>query len=193
MKKLIAVGALATMVAASSAYAQGWITAVNNTATAVTASETAAQVYGIAVGAAIPKSTSGLKGQVYYATSETGAFNSLGAAADIGTSAAGRFNLGNLEIPGVGVGADVWLQIRVWEGAYGSDYTSALNASASGGRFAIVGVSSTLKVATGSALQPTVLSAAGLQGFSVSVVPEPGTIALGALGLAGLFLLRRRN
>lgn len=194
MKKLIAIGAVATMVAATSVQAQGWMTVVNGSTSLVTASDSAAAVWGVATGTATPKgATGGLSAQAYYSTTADGALNPVGTAGAFSTAAAGRFNLGNVEIPGVATGQDVWVQVRAWENKYGNSYTAALNAGAQDGRTAILGQSGVFKIAAGSALQPTVLSAAGLQGFSVSVVPEPSTLALGALGLAGLFLLRRRS
>lgn len=182
------------MVAATSAYAQGYMTVVNSSGSLVSASDSAAAVWGVATGTATPKgATGGLYAQAYFSTSADGPLNPVGDPGAFSASLAGRYNLGNVTIPGVNPGADVWVQVRAWENKYGASYNAALNAGAIDGRQAIIGQSGVFKIAAGSALQPTVLNAAGLSGFSVSVVPEPSTLALGALGLAGLFLLRRRS
>lgn len=193
MNKVMAIGSVATMLAAGSVYGQGWIAAANDASTLVTASASAASVWGVAAGAPTPKgATGGLQGQLYYSATETGALAPLGNVANFSTLSAGRFSFGALELPATAAGSDGWFQVKVWESSFGGGYDAAVSASAQGGRLAIAGTSALFKVTAGSALQPAQM-ATGLSGFSVSVVPEPSTLALGALGLAGLFLIRRRN
>jgi len=80
------------------------------------------------------------------------------------------------------------IQIRVWEAAKGSTFQEALfNAS-------VMGMSAIFTVKTGGDGEPASLPAnlVGLQPFSVVPnIPEPSTVALGALGL-GALLWRRR-
>jgi hypothetical protein len=91
-------------------------------------------------------------------------------------------------IPTVAPGAQAVIQVRAWDASYAS-YEAA---AAAGGK---AGASANLTVTTGGAGQPPSLPAnlVGLQSFSLSVVPEPGTLALVALGACALFLRRRKT
>jgi len=99
---------------------------------------------------------------------------------------AGFFNGGTVTIPTVAPGTAGFFQVRAWDVSKGSTYDLAL-ASGSG-----YGFSNIINVNTGGAGTPpgTPGALVGLQGFSL--VPEPSTIALLALG-AGALLFRRRK
>lgn len=97
-------------------------------------------------------------------------------------------------------GGTGWFQVRVWEIAFGTSYEAARDNpnQVVPGRLALIGTSNILKVDTGDptsvpAGTPTPLTAAGLKTFFVTPVPEPSTLALGALGLSALLFLRRRK
>lgn len=117
-----------------------------------------------------------------------------------GFSAAGLFVGGVRTTPTTTLGGGAaWFQVRAWETAFGDTYEAAVNnPNAIGGRLALVGTSSILKVTTGNPAgsPPTPaasLVTAGLKGFYVVPVPEPTTIGLGLLGLGALLALRRRK
>ncbi len=107
--------------------------------------------------------------------------------------------VGGVRTAPVAGGATAWFQVRAWETAFGNAYASAVsNPNQIGGRLALAGTSTILKVTTGNpgGSPPTPaasLVTAGLKGFYVVPVPEPATIGLGLLGLGALLLLRRRS
>jgi hypothetical protein len=85
-------------------------------------------------------------------------------------------------VPGVASGANATFVVRAWKTSAGSYDNSAID-----GR----GESAPFTVAVGGGqLPPANLTT--LQGFSVTAVPEPATIALGVLGAAALVLRRRK-
>ena len=86
-----------------------------------------------------------------------------------------------LAIPGVGEGSRARLQLRAFDTATGLTYDTSLNRGAS--------LSFDSLPLGGQAPPPNMV---GLTAFNVAVVPEPSTIALGALG-AIFFLIRRRK
>jgi len=112
-------------------------------------------------------------------------------------AAAGYVNVGSAgsrAIAGVAPGAFAIVQIRAWDanGVAGvTDYASALSHQAQG---AYAGKSNLLRLATGGTGTPPGPAAdlIGLQAFAINV-PEPGSIALGFLGLGALFALRRKK
>jgi hypothetical protein len=96
---------------------------------------------------------------------------------------------------GVPYGTTVDVQMRAWRVAAGADYAAA-SASMDASRLGNAGASATLSLAASGVnalgLPDPPANLTGLQGFSLVVVPEPSTIALGLLGAALLFLRRRK-
>lgn len=141
-------------------------------------------------------------------------FNSVGDAA-LGTGAfapqltgarAGRFNLGLVEVAGVAVGAKAKLYVQVWDSSTGADYKSATLKGQSA-------VFETLPLGGNNPGDPLAPKLEGFTSFSLvdssggttgggttgggtvpnpGNVPEPSTIALGALGAAALVLRFRK-
>ncbi|MBE0544087.1 MAG: PEP-CTERM sorting domain-containing protein [Verrucomicrobia bacterium] len=105
---------------------------------------------------------------------------------------AGYFVGGTQVVPGVAGGATAWVQILAWDTTAGASYAAAL----ASGMDNVYGFSGIFSVVTGNPNAeppgtPALLT--GLESFSLVVVPEPSTIALAGLGLAGLLLFRRRK
>ena len=93
---------------------------------------------------------------------------------------AGFFKGGVVDVGFNGAG---FFQVKAWSGA--DNYESAL----------ISGMSNVIGLTPGdSTASPPGLPAdlAGLEAFSLTVIPEPGTIALAVLGLAAFFVRRRK-
>jgi hypothetical protein len=129
-------------------------------------------------------------------TTDNNAFQPLGAAANL--NRAGYVSDGTRTIPSpFAGGGNASFLVKGWETAFGSSY-DAVNAT--GNSTAHVGMSAiwTMKTGNPNASPPDTPPAIGSFGFNGLVVspvaiPEPSTIALGLLGLAGLFVLRRRS
>lgn len=86
------------------------------------------------------------------------------------------------------------VQFRAWDNRDGT-VTSWAQVMAGGGTIA-AGVSEPFQIgALGGAIGPSVFpvpDTIGIRSFNLTVVPEPSLIALGALGLGGLLLRRRK-
>lgn len=108
-------------------------------------------------------------------------------------AAAGYVNVGSAgsrAIPGVLPGQFAIVQIRAWD----TGTSTASYEAARGIQGAYIGKSNLLRLATGGAGSPPGPAAdlIGLQAFALNV-PEPGTIALGFLGLGALLMFRRKK
>lgn len=95
---------------------------------------------------------------------------------------AGYFNGGTRTIDTVAPGANAAIEVRAWDTSSGATFAAA----------SIKGSSPGLSIATGGSGTPPSLPAnlVGLQSFSL--VPEPSTLALGALGALALLFRRRK-
>jgi hypothetical protein len=93
----------------------------------------------------------------------------------------GYFQGGNRTLAGFPAGTTVTFQVRAWATASGSSWNSALER----------GESNLIQVTlTGGSV-----NLVGLQPFSLSIVPEPSSIAIAALGLLAIMFsgVRRRS
>ena len=98
---------------------------------------------------------------------------------------AGYFSGGSVDVGFNGAG---FFQVKAWKGANSFEAAAATNG-------AEIGMSNVIGLTPGdSTASPPGLPAdlAGLEAFSLTVVPEPGTIALAVLGLAAFFVRRRK-
>lgn len=181
MKKLLLVASL--LVATTAAMAQGTL----NFNTRVVADGIDAKCFDV-------DGTTPLAGTDYLAQLYTGA--DAGSLGPVGTpiafrtgSAAGWLNGGevatSLALNGAG-----FAQVKAWKAADGASYEAAEAASGA------IGASNIIPVTAGGGGNPPALAGnlIGLQAWSLTmtIIPEPSTIALGLLGAAVLFL-RRRN
>ncbi len=98
---------------------------------------------------------------------------------------AGYFSGGSVDVGFNGAG---FFQVKAWKGANSFEAAAGTNG-------AEIGMSNVIGLTPGdSTASPPGLPAdlAGLEAFSLTVVPEPGTIALAVLGLAAFFVRRRK-
>lgn len=186
MKKLLVIGTLA-MALTASVLADGTIAFINNNATLITCDASAASALGLAAGASIPKGKVFMG--LYYApdsaTAPAESAMTLLKQTDMGL-AAGKFNGGAVDVPATtAAGTPAWFQTRSWGQTF-ANFDAAVAANGPWGK------SPLFKLAPG-AITPTQLTDGMTAGFAVSVVPEPSALALGLLGLAGLFIIRRRQ
>lgn len=197
MKKIVIL--LSGLLIAKASFGQGTVNFINSSGTAVTNALTMQRVVGgntfLAALYVLPDGP----------MPNTAAFDLAGT--QVGTNspfaAAGIYNGGVQTAPSPpllpGGGGSGWVQVRVWEAAFGSSYLAARdNTTMQNGRLAIVGTSNIIRVTFGNPLSvppgaPATLINAGIQTFLVSQVPEPSTIGLGLLGVGALILLRRKN
>ena len=122
-------------------------------------------------------------------TATAGRWTSIGANAD-GTST----------VAGLAGGASAQFAILGWSASLGTSLT-ALEAAITGGASGYLGqsiVSGTLQAGDGALVTPATISstgAPGINGFALGAVtvPEPGTLALAALGVSSLLMLRRKK
>lgn len=109
--------------------------------------------------------------------------NVQGASVPFGTGATvGYFFGGQQALAGQATGSTVTIQVRAWDLSSGASWDTAL----------IRGESQLVTVVLGGGPLPAA-NLVGLQSFSLSVIPEPSTIALGLVGFAALLFRFRRK
>jgi hypothetical protein len=92
-----------------------------------------------------------------------------------------------VSVPGTAASSTVYLELYVWEGSTFTTYAAAM----AGGDF--VGDSGVFANSSGGGANPA-SALTGLPDMNLAVtVPEPGTLALAALGGASLLLFRRKK
>jgi hypothetical protein len=186
MKKILIVAAMAALVAANS-FGQGSVVFSNSGGTPITKADGTTRV----------QAGSTYQAELMYAPDGTAAadFDSMavrvGGVANFGPTA-GFFSGGGRTIDSIQPAGGFGLfQVRAWTTAIGTSYADVVSKNSGE-----AGKSPVVRVDTGNPLigEPAAgLVAAGLQGFSVTPVPEPSAIALGLLGAGTLLLLRRRK
>lgn len=103
------------------------------------------------------------------------------------TSSPGTWSGGTRTLVGITAGQTAVLQVRVWDSvAFPAGYAAAVAGNGVRGASALFDYT---VPAAGS--PPAAFFIEGFRGFTL--VPEPSTIALGVLGLAGLLFIRRRK
>ena len=174
-----------------SLYAQGTVDFANSTTQRVTTNTGGGLILGTHYTIALYYGGPGVV--------DENAFILLGPTASI-TSLSGRFSGGTRTTPATTPGGSAAnFQLRAWETVFGGDFQTASGAPAQNRngvvRQAYVGKTPIFQNPTGNPnADPPTTPAALLNGpWTVSIVPEPSAIAFGILGLAGLFLLRRRK
>jgi len=131
------------------------------------------------------------KAEVFKSDS-TGAFVALVGSATFDPALtgarAGRFNGGKAVVPGVAPNTAATLVVRVWDSTSGDTYDTA-SVKGKSAPFQSLNLGG-IDPSSGNPLTPPKL--VGLASFNLAGVPEPSTIALGALGAAALVLRRRK-
>lgn len=130
--------------------------------------------------------------QLYVFNPSTSAYVAVGAPTAFSSNVAlkGYVNGGEVTVPFLAGGASAQVLMKAWNAAAGASFEAAAANVAAG----IVGqTAAPITVVLGSGPPNTPPNMIGLQGFAVTaVIPEPSTIALGLLGVAGLLIRRRK-
>ena len=188
MRKLVAL--FAVTVVAASALAQGTVSFNNNSAFATVANRL---VNNTLISGGAPLVGTDFVAQLYFGSAGTAA-GSLTAVTTAParfrvatTSSPGTWSGGTRTLDGIASGVTATLQVRVWNAtAFPAGYDAAV---AGGG---VRGASDPFTYTVPAAgSPPAAFFIENMRGFTL--VPEPSTIALGVLGLAGLVFIRRRK
>jgi hypothetical protein len=179
MNKLLL--AVITLAAGLTALAQGTVNLNNN----YTPAGAAAKAFvNLSTGVPVPKA----QGRVEVLDATGAVISSVKDGSGNLFGADGLFFLGVIEIPNTVAGGGATISIRSWDSLTGATYDAATSKA----------IASVTLTGLGGGLTPTpTLGVAGnFTGLSLSagpIVPEPSTVALAALGVAGLFFVARRK
>jgi len=176
MKKLLLTLA-AVMVASISALAQpAQITVDNRNLT---------DANGATYQGTITGNTAGATAQLFL-VGTGGALTALTPPTTFRTGAASAFvTAQNVDVPGIKPGTSANFILRAWQG---SSYDSSLERGQSN-PFTVANLGGDPGGGAPPILPPKLN---GMQGFAITVLPEPSTIALGMLGAAALLIRRRK-
>lgn len=203
MKKIAIVAGL-VLAGITSSFGQGYFTINNATATGVSNWVTGAQILtanGIKFSSYVVAGTDTNTAVAWTAEQFRDSLiptfansTTIGASPGVFVSAKGS-------VAGTSSGQFVLIQIRAWS-AIDPDTSLPINsideARATGKANVFWGYSTVLRAKLGTTLSPTTItSAAGVSnpfsGMWVYPAPEPSVLALGALGLVGVYFIRRRK
>jgi len=176
MNKLLL--AVITLAAGLTALAQGTVNLNNN----YTPAGAAAKAFvDLTLGVPVPKA----QGRVEVLDATGAVISSVKDGSGNLFGADGLFFLGVTEIPNTVAGGGATISIRAWDSLTGATYDAATSKA----------IASVTLTGLGGGLTPTpTLGVAGnFTGLTLSVIPEPSTVALAALGVAGLFFVARRK
>jgi len=121
-----------------------------------------------------------------------GSLTAVGATANFravaqGDALAGTWSGANRTVVGPAADATLNLVVRAWDNSF-----ATYEAAVAGGGLAGQSASFSYKNALSSPPATTDTYMANFKGFEVTQIPEPTTIALAGLGIAGLIFLRRK-
>jgi hypothetical protein len=188
MKKLLLTLALVATTAAS--YAQGTIAFGNTIASRVK------YVVGSAAAIDLPTTVRANFG-VFWGTSADNLTLNAGPLGTSSTSSAGIIvGAGTYAIANSSELQTVFMQIRGWDAAFGNDWAAAKAAgNVLWGQTDVRQVTLAATLGPGTAIwqSATATDPKKFGPMTLSIVPEPSTIALGVLGLGSLLLFRRKK
>jgi hypothetical protein len=163
--------------------------------TIVIASNAGATIYPVLLPDGVTKAV-GANYSVEVFVTNTDPANKIGATMILG--ATGRFSLsGSQIVPGVAPGATATLVARAWDNTTGGTYDQSTLRGITSFKTAALGGDVDGDPSTPPATAPSMVTgkADGFQNIllqNLAIVPEPSTIALGALGVAALLIRRRK-
>jgi hypothetical protein len=218
MKKILATIAVAAVVAAS-AQAQGLVLFTSSTQNISTNNGTVGKTaagagnFYYALFESTTQTTVGGSSAAVQGTNGVYAFNATGwtyVALGSSTATAGRFSDvapnadGSTTVSGVAAGSSAQFVVVGWSANLGTTLSALEQALAINGMTGVLGesvVSGSIATGNGGSLpNPPLfagvapqLQAFTLGGFTITSTPEPGTLALAALGGASLLMFRRKN
>ena len=169
------------LIAALTAYAQGTFNASNNYT--VPGATQKAFILDPA-GSPLAKAN----GRVEIINAADGSTLSPGGDAGVALTLDGLFFINGLSVPGTTTGGTANIIVRAWDATSGGTWASALTRSP-----ATSGLITVTSLGGGTTPAATFAQNSNFAGLSVEIVPEPSTIALAALGVAGLFFVARRK
>jgi hypothetical protein len=166
-------------VAALSAYAQGTFNASNNyTPTGASAKAFILNPAGLPLAKA--------NGRVEILNAADQATLSPNGSAGVALTLDGLFFINGLTVPGVATGGSANIIVRAWDVTTGATFAAATDK--------ISGLVTVSSLGGGTTPAATFAANSNFVGLQLTgVIPEPSTVALAALGVAGLFFVARRK